>query len=120
MLIDSCFDQNGEEVLVTAREGKLMQIGKNITPLEHDFMGEAVGLMKISRDDIHLLGNILDEMVGAGKVDVEYEDAYQILFQRTDVGYVTTNGLSWIEMDTQEDLRKAEKLPIPTFRNFNE
>lgn len=106
-LLDDSFQNSGEEVVLMARQGRVLDLAKVPSlPIGYDLLGESVGFLKLSRENAALLKEILQEMVTAGLVQSEYEQAYQRLLQKTWVGYETVGNLFWMEIDFPEDLEK--------------
>lgn len=111
-LLDDGFKNSGEEVVLMTRRGRVLDLAKTpCLPDGYDLLGESVGFLKLSRPNAALLEETLQEMVTAGFVQSEYEQAYQRLLQKTWVGYETVGDFFWIEIDFPEDLQKLhEKL----------
>ncbi len=107
-LIDSrsCF--TGEEMMVMAKKGHAVCIAKRTDPLL-EVLGEAVGFLKIKKEDGKILKKILTSFVQQGKIDVEYEDSYNELMKKTSIGVEKISGF-WTEMDFEEDLNKIKLL----------
>ncbi len=114
-LLDDSFQNTGEEVVLMTRQGRVLDLAKTppvvsevepSLPVGYDLLGESVGFLKLSQQNAALLKEILQEMVTAGLVQSEYEQAYQRLLQKIWVGYETVGNLFWIEIDFPEDLQK--------------
>ncbi|MFH1022825.1 MAG: phosphocholine cytidylyltransferase family protein [Planctomycetota bacterium] len=110
ILADGRLENTGEEMMVPAKDGRALRIGKGITAPPHDFLGEAVGFVKLAAGDARILAGILDDFVRAGKTGLEYEESYNVLFDRRPVRVVPTGDIPWIEIDTPEDLARAGKM----------
>jgi phosphatidylglycerophosphate synthase len=84
--------------------------------------GESVGFLKLSREAAGVLGELLEQKVQQGEVEIEHEQVYPELFQRVPVGFERMEGLAWTEIDTPEDLQRAEQEILPrwaTSTNLN-
>ncbi|MEK7242348.1 MAG: hypothetical protein AAB048_06210, partial [Planctomycetota bacterium] len=46
-------------------------------------------------------------------LDAEYEEALDRLLSCCEVGYESVDGLPWIEIDFEEDIRRAERDILP-------
>lgn len=107
--IDSTSSSSGEEMMVGIKNGRIMDMKRKLVG-DYDTIGEAVGFYKFSREAGEDLKQILEEQIKAGKQDVGYEDILPFLFQRARFGPVIVDGLKWVEIDFEEDIRRAENL----------
>lgn len=118
-LIDSkyenclCVDKNinlqEEEVKVIIRENnQVLEVSKSISP--KSAMGESIGIEKISSTTAGILFEVLEEMMEENYNRKEYyESAYEKLISKDIMFYaVDITGHSWTEIDTKEDLYKAQ------------
>lgn len=106
-LLDPRSKSTGEEMMLMARDGRLVKIAK-APDAALDPVGEATGIVKFSKEDAKALRKILDRFVKKGNVSVEYEDAYTELMKNRSIGYEAVGEIFWSEIDFEEDLRKVE------------
>lgn len=104
-LMDSRSKSTGEEMMLMARDGKVALIRKRLEK-GLKILGEATGIVKLSRSDAQLLTKILKKMVTKGIVRAEYEEAYCELMRHRRLKTVNVGNVFWSEMDFESDLRK--------------
>jgi 2-aminoethylphosphonate-pyruvate transaminase len=107
-LLDPEKKSTGEEMMITALNGRLARISKKIKS-GADVVGEATGILKLQKNDAVLLKKILESFVRRNRVDGEYEEAYIPLMERRPIGYESIDGHFWTEMDFEEDRQKISK-----------
>lgn len=109
-LLDSGFKNTGEEVVLMARQGRVLNLAKTgCLPSGYDLLGESVGFLKLARENTSFLKAILQEMVNEGLIQSEYELAYQRLVQKIPIGYEEVSDFFWSEVDFPEDLERLQK-----------
>lgn len=116
LLVDRRALDTGEEQIVLGQNARALHITKRpsdelrrrLTPL-----GESVGFLKLAAASAQRLGRLLDQHVQAGHVTWEHEQVYPELFQEVPVQCEWVDGLPWIEIDTPDDLRRAEREVLP-------
>ena len=116
LLVDGRSEETGEEQLVLAEGNRVRHIAKHPpTDLRQRFTcaGESVGFLKVARADAPRLRALLDARVQAGDVQIEHEGIYPEFFQAVPVGYERIDDLSWIEIDTPDDIERAERVILP-------
>lgn len=119
LLVDGSSFDTGEEQLVFGRAGRVSQITKR--PDESlkrsmESYGESIGFLKLSADAAKTLSMLLDQKVNAGIVSIEHEQVYPDLFERHPVGCERVDGIPWTEIDTPDDLRRAQKEILPLWK----
>jgi choline kinase len=102
-----------ESMKAVAPHGNLEQLTKDVPP---DSGPEYVGLTRVDPEHGPDLARILEEMVGAGTVNVYYEAALEELAQARPIGIVSVDGLAWIEIDDHPDLARARDDVLPRVR----
>ncbi|HNQ80529.1 MAG: phosphocholine cytidylyltransferase family protein [Acidobacteriota bacterium] len=110
--VDADISMDGEEVKVIVRGGRIVRIGKDLNP--KDSLGEAIGLYKIGRDSIADLIRIYDGLEAKGEREHFFEKGFDILNGKDagedrSFGVFLTRGRPWVEIDTPEDYRHAER-----------
>jgi len=114
--VDAEISLDGEEVKVAARNGRIEKIGKHLDPRES--AGEAIGLYKIKRDVILDLIRVYDALEERNEFHHFFETGFDDLqnggrARAAAFGLALTAGRPWIEIDTLEDFRNAERLIAP-------
>jgi choline kinase len=110
--VDADISLDGEEVKVVVRGGRIVKIGKDLDPRE--CLGEAIGLYKIGREAIGDLIRIYDDLELKGETRHFFEKGFDLLRKNgrdgeTPFGVFLTGGRPWVEIDTVEDYRYAER-----------
>jgi phosphatidylglycerophosphate synthase len=75
--------------------------------------GESIGFLKLSAEAAKTLAGLLDQKVNAGSTSIEHEQVYPDLFEKHPVGCEQVAGIPWTEIDTPEDLVRAQKEILP-------
>jgi len=104
-LCDTHVKSSGEEMLLFSKNGSLWAISKRVDP-SLKIVGESVGFLKIDRKNAFQLKKLLESFVRQEKRGVEYEEVYNLLMKKTEIGFETMNGFFWTEMDFEEDWKK--------------
>jgi len=116
-LLDGSVSPGGEEQMLMARDGRVLDIAKTRTiDPSYDTAGESIGFLKVSAADAPVLREILEAAVAEGRDDVEHEQIYPELMRRCVVGYERVDGEPWIEIDFPEDVAIAEREVLPRVR----
>ncbi|MHB8054739.1 MAG: phosphocholine cytidylyltransferase family protein [Candidatus Aminicenantales bacterium] len=110
--VDADISLDGEEIKVIVRGGRIVKIGKDLDPRE--CFGEAIGLYKIGREAIGDLIRIYDGLEAKGEIRHFFEKGFDLLQEngrddRAAFGVFLTGGRPWVEIDTVEDYRYAER-----------
>ena len=117
LLVDGSAADTGEEQIVLGEGTRVLFITKRPSAGLRSKMtvfGESIGFLKLSREGAALLKSLLDAKVQAGIVNIEHEQVYPDLFSQVIVGFERVDGLlPWTEIDTPDDLRRAEKEIYP-------
>jgi choline kinase len=109
VLLDGRSEETGEEMMVGVRGGRVAKIARRVGPT-WDFAGESVGFAKVGPEGGRVMRRLLDEEVGAGRLDQEYEAAMDRAFAEVPFGHERVDDLAWTEIDFEEDVVKARKL----------
>jgi len=110
--VDADISLDGEEIKVIVRGGRIVKIGKDLDP--KDSLGEAIGMYKIGRAAIGDLIRIYDDLESMGELQHFFEKGFDLLNghgsgDERSFGVFLTRGRPWVEIDTLEDYRYAER-----------
>ena len=94
-----------EEMKVKVKEELVVDISKDIDPLEAD--GENVGIVKFSPSGAKLLLDYMNTIIESGAVKDWAPRAFREFAQRHPLHALSTRGLPWIEIDFPEDYQRA-------------
>jgi choline kinase len=113
LLIDRGFKDTGEEVKLYTRGDRVIALGKKLVPEAWETVGEGVGFFKCGAAAGPEFVQAMEQVIATGDGLNEYEDALNLVLQRTHVAAVDVTGLPWTEIDFAEDLRRAETEVLP-------
>ena len=101
-----------EEMKVTVREGRVVDMSKEMDPAQAD--GENLGIVKFGPRGAAALVDIMDSLVAAGRVRDWAPRAFAAFAQQYPLHAIGTRGLPWIEIDFPADYQRAvaEILPL--------
>jgi choline kinase len=101
-----------EEMKVKVRDGRVLDMSKEMDPAEAD--GENLGVVKFGAQGAAALVEIMDGLVANGRLRDWAPRAFATFAQRYPLHAIGTRGLPWIEIDFPEDYRRAvhEVLPL--------
>lgn len=110
--VDADIPMDGEEVKVIVRGDRIIRIGKDLDPGQS--LGEAIGLNKIGKDLVPDLIRIYDALEEKGELQHFFEKGFDLLpaagpAGEKPIGVFLTRGRPWVEIDTLEDYRYAER-----------
>lgn len=94
-----------EEMKVKVRDGLVVDISKDISPLEAD--GENVGIVKFSATGAKVLVRYMDELIANGAKNDWAPRAFLEYARYHPLHALSTDGLPWIEIDFPEDYHRA-------------
>ena len=94
-----------DNMKVTIVNGLLRDASKLIPPEKTH--GDAIGIYRFKNRGIEILFSKLKELVDEDVLDQLFTFAVRSIMQKVDVHPVSTGGLSWIEIDDDNDLAKA-------------
>ncbi len=106
-LLDPTASETGEEMMVGVQDGRCRKIARRVGR-DWDKVGEGVGFFAIQESWLWATRLVFDDFLRRGVVDVEYEDALNVLMQEVPCSYVEVGDLPWTEIDFPEDVAKAE------------
>jgi choline kinase len=94
-----------EEMKVKVEEERVVDISKDMDPLEAD--GENVGIVKFSPSGARLLVDYMNTLIESGAVKDWAPRAFREFARRHPLHALSTRGLPWIEIDFPEDYQRA-------------
>jgi len=100
-----------EEMKVKVKEELVVDISKDIDPLEAD--GENVGIVKFSASGAKLLLDYMNTIIESGAVKDWAPRAFREFARRHPLHALSTRGLPWIEIDFPEDYQRATNEIFP-------
>ena len=107
MMVDDVNPLVKEEMRVMVNgEQRITAIAKTLD--REQSAGEYIGLARFGKDCSKAFFDKMDEMIKAGETGVWYENAIAEILGEYPIYSLSTRGLPWIEVDTHEDLAKAQ------------
>lgn len=100
-----------EEMKVKVSGGRVVDMSKEMDPAGAD--GENLGIVKFGARGAAALVEIMDELVGEGRLRDWAPRAFAAFAQRYPLHVVGTRGLPWIEIDFPEDYQRAVREVLP-------
>jgi 2-aminoethylphosphonate-pyruvate transaminase len=107
---------SGDEVYICANDKQeITELGKNIPgSSKKNAIGELAGISRFQHKFLKLVFSKAQEDFQNGKLNYHYEECvYRTSKQTTPIHVVANKDLAWIEIDTAEDLQKAQELIYP-------
>ena len=118
-LFDGDFEPGPEPVKICMRSAQVVEFSKSPDPgIECDREGESVGFFKLSASMAACLSDCAARWVQGGARTAFYEDALRelVLEHGHAFGIEDISGEPWIEIDFEEDVRRAEREVMPHIR----
>jgi len=96
-----------EEMKVRLKDGFIYDIGKDLS--EEECHGEYIGLALVGSQLAPIFFSALEDIVEEKGRGVFYEEVFKELLEKGEaLGWKTTGGYPWMEIDTPQDLARAE------------
>ena len=111
--------QSGDEVYICVDNNyAIVELGKNISDeSKQGALGEMVGISRFSQDFLFLLFEKAEEDFQRGELNDHYEEcAFSVSKQGHPLHALFCENLLWIEIDSEEDLRRAREERYPQLR----
>jgi len=105
-----------EEMKVGVVGGRAVMLGKKIRAEDYEGIGRGPGFYKQDAAGGGAFARVLEAMVAEGLSHLEYEDAYNRLFEERPFALVDVAGRAWTEIDNLVDLARAENEIMPRLR----
>lgn len=102
----STTDETGRIIDIRIVRGKLTEYRENFF--------KSTGILKITPEYGKLFSKWLDDDVKAGNVQIYYDLVISKHLQDAPIYICDVTGSKWIEIDSQQDLRKTERIFMPT------
>jgi choline kinase len=107
-LLDPRSRASGEEMMLGVRQGRVWYIGRQ-TPGFWDLVGESVGFYKLTEHAARGLRQQVELCIRQGKVHADYEHALLSILSEHAFGYESVGDAPWMEIDTSDDVIRAER-----------
>jgi choline kinase len=104
-----------EEMKVTVRRGRVVDIAKTLDVAEAD--GENVGVARFGRDGAHVLVDAMDRVLAEAGVRQWVPAAFREFTRRRPLHVVGTRGFPWTEIDFPDDYRRAVREVLPAIES---
>ena len=121
-VFDREFQSTDDFVKLCLRDSQVVDFGKALTR-ECDTVCEWPGFMKMSSNISAKVADHADRIIASGEIEGAYERAISaVLFSEPigTFGCEDITGIPWIEIDYENDLRKAAAHVIPRITKFGE
>ncbi len=118
---DAQVDDDDEPVKLCIRDGHPVEFRKKISG-QFDRVGEWPGFLKLSAEWAAQMAERLGRYMEAGRKVEPYEEAIRDLLLEAAPGtfaIAEISGIPWIEIDFDEDLRRAKDVILPAIENFS-
>jgi choline kinase len=112
-LIDRNFPEGEEEMHAAANAGRVLRFERGLKSREFEIVGESVGFFKFSAEGARAIFRKMQEYLVRSEVDAHYDDALRDILTEVEFGFEDITGLPWIEIDFEEDARRAETEILP-------
>lgn len=87
---------------------EIIRINKNLD--NNGSVGEYIGILRLTGEDIKKFAKSLEEMIEAEDFDKYYEDALDRISSDLNLELVSTDAKLWTEIDFPEDYQRAKKI----------
>jgi choline kinase len=98
-----------DEMKIGVRGGRAVRLGKTIRAEDYESMGRGPGFYKVDAAAGADFARVLEAMVAEGLARLEYEDAFNRLFEQRAFAPVDVGGRAWTEIDNLVDLDRANR-----------
>jgi choline kinase len=100
---------DADDMKVIVDQGRLRRVSKRLDPATVN--GESIGMMAFTGEGSRLFRDRLDYLMRHGEGTKQwYLSAIDEIAQQHQVGVCPIRGLSWCEIDDQQDLENAERV----------
>ena len=116
LMVDASKPLADEEMKAQFRFGVLVRLAKSIRPDRSD--GEYLGIAYLSREDLRVVFEKVEQMLAAGQTHVWYDNAVEAAAEQVEIKAHFIRSVPWIEIDTHEDLAKAREM-LPKVEEYD-
>ena len=110
MIVDPLWRDETMKVII--EDDRIIEMSKKIS--HEEFSGTYIGITVFSQTVQHHLYQKMNRLISAGRVNEFFNVAVQDLAtEGVHVGFITTNGLPWAEIDDPVDLTYAQRNVFP-------
>jgi choline kinase len=102
-----------EEMVAGVNAGRVMRFERGLKARDFQVIGESVGFFKFSAEGSRAMFAKMKEYLDRQNVDAHYDDALGEILDTVNFGYEDITGQPWIEIDFEEDARRAEREILP-------
>lgn len=111
-LLDPRSMASGEEMMLGVRQDRVWHIGRQAPGL-WDIIGESVGFYKLTEYAARGLRQRVELCIRQGKVHADHEHALLPILSEYVFGYELVGDAPWMEIDTSDDVIRAEREIAP-------
>jgi choline kinase len=108
LMIDDVKPLIDEDMKVISEDKRITRISKSLN--NEDSHGEYIGIMHICTKDKAIYGDKLNELISKNDVKRHYEYALDQVLDSIEIKLESTQAYTWTEVDTLDDLERAQKL----------
>lgn len=105
--VDTSARLGEEEMKVLVERGRITAFGKGLSAKR--CAGESIGVESFSGASAERVASAIGRAVELGRTDLYYEDVYNDVLAEVAFEALAVDRSSWIEVDDEEDLRRAER-----------
>ncbi len=106
--IDRRDELGAEEMKVELSGDRVVRFGKGLSRAH----GESAGIERIGSRALSVVVHAVGRAVTGGETQLYYEDVYDRVLDRVRVRAIDVSDLAWTEIDTPEDLARAEAIAL--------
>ena len=120
LLLDASSSFQDEEMMIAVGGGRVRRVTRGRPEGDWEVLGETVGFLKVAGSAIPALREAVEAVIGEGRLDAEYEEAYDEYFAPAHpIGHERVDELPWTEIDFPEDITKAVEEILPRVQREN-
>jgi choline kinase len=101
-------DVGPEEMKVEVSGDRIVRFGKGLSRAH----GESAGIERIGSAALSVIVHAVGRAVTAGETQLYYEDVYDRVLDKVHARAIDVSDLRWTEIDTAEDLARAEAIAL--------
>lgn len=117
LIVDDSKPLVDEDMKVISEDKRIKRISKSLD--NESSHGEYIGIMHICSKDRAVYAEKLSELISNNDVKRHYEYALDQILENIDLSLESTQAYAWTEVDTLEDLKRAQKLECVNMTSQN-